>query len=130
MSKERALIIGLNPELINFSDPEYAAFPGLNAEKIMQGLISGVDSLVGIGLEAEICLIDFGKTANNIVKEKLLEKHFDYILIGAGVRTVKGNFLLFEQIINTVHEYAPKSRICFNTNPNDTAEAIERWIKK
>jgi len=36
--------------------------------------------------------------------------------------------LLFEKIINTIHAHAPSAKICFNTNPGDTAEAVNRWI--
>ena len=33
----------------------------------------------------------------------------------------------FERLVNAVHESAPRAKICFNTNPGDTAEAIQRW---
>lgn len=122
------LIIGLDPTLINFSDPDYKDFPGLNAEKVLAGLEIGRKSLLDINLDAEICLIDFGQTAKDVILEKLKEKCFDYILIGAGVRTTKGNFILFEKLINIIHEHAPKAKICFNTSPNDTAEAVKRWL--
>ena len=35
--------------------------------------------------------------------------------------------LLFERVINAVHRHAPAAALCFNTNPNDTAEAVRRW---
>jgi hypothetical protein len=34
------------------------------------------------------------------------------------------DFLLFERLINVVHEAAPGARIAFNTSPADTAEAV------
>jgi hypothetical protein len=37
--------------------------------------------------------------------------------------------LLFEKIVNLVHALAPNTRICFNTTPADTAEAVRRWIE-
>lgn len=122
------LIIGLDPALINFSDPDYKDFPGLNAEKVMSGLEMGRKSLLDINLNAEICLIDFGETAESVILKRLNEKSFDCILIGAGVRATKGNFILFEKLINIIHEHAPKAKICFNTNPNDTTEAVKRWL--
>jgi hypothetical protein len=48
-------------------------------------------------------------------------------VIGAGVRTISTNFLLFEKVLNVVHEHAPQARICFNTGPFDTAQAVQRW---
>jgi len=44
------------------------------------------------------------------------------------VRTNPSNFVLFEKLINVVHEYAPHSRFCFNTLPSDTAAAVQRWL--
>jgi hypothetical protein len=35
---------------------------------------------------------------------------------------------LFEKILNLVHTLAPDAKICFNTNPSDTLEAVQRWI--
>ena len=48
-------------------------------------------------------------------------------LSGAGMRAIDKNFLLFEKVLNAVHEHAPQARICFNTSPFDTAEAVQRW---
>ena len=61
------------------------------------------------------------------MKRALDQESYDYVLIGAGVRTVPEHFIVLERLVNAVHESAPKARICFNTNPNDTAEAVQRW---
>jgi hypothetical protein len=37
--------------------------------------------------------------------------------------------LLFEKIVNLVHALAPRASICFNCNPADTAEAVQRWLE-
>ena len=75
-----------------------------------------------------MCLTDFGETAEAVVEGVLKQKQFDCILIGAGVRGVPSNFLLFEKLINVVHEHAAQAKLCFNTLPSDTAEAVKRWI--
>jgi hypothetical protein len=49
-------------------------------------------------------------------------------MIGAGVRANPSNLLLFEKLINVVHEHAPQAKICFNTVPSDTADAVKRWL--
>jgi hypothetical protein len=49
-------------------------------------------------------------------------------VIGAGVRANPKYFLLFEKLLNVVHDLAPKSRIAFNTKPTDTVEAVGRWL--
>jgi hypothetical protein len=122
------LIIGLQPQLIDFSSPDYAAFPGLDAAKVQAALDADEAKLKSLGYDAQLCLIDFGETAEAVVSDRLGQKRFDCVLIGAGVRTIGKNFLLFEKLINVVHEHAPQAKICFNTKPDDTAEAVHRWV--
>ena len=121
-------MIGLDPALIDFSDPNYAAFPGMTAAKVLEGLKAAEEGLKAVGYDAHHCLTDFGQTAEAVVIARLQQRQFDCIMIGAGVRTAQSNFLLFEKLINVVHEYAPHSKICFNTKPSDTLDALQRWI--
>jgi hypothetical protein len=125
--KKSIVIIGLDPSLIDFSSPEFAAFPGLTADKVIAGITAAEEGLKALGFDADHCHIDFGETAEQVVTARLQEQTFDCILIGAGVRAVSTNFILFEKLINVIHEHAPKSKICFNTNPSDTLEAVQRW---
>ncbi|MEO8409308.1 MAG: hypothetical protein ABI478_01960 [Propionivibrio sp.] len=122
------LLIGLQPKLIDYSSPDYAAFPGMDAAKVQAALDADASRLNGLGYEAQLCLTDFGETAEVVVSEALRKKSFDCVLIGAGVRTVGKNFLLFEKLINVVHKFAPQAKLCFNTKPDDTAEAVKRWV--
>ncbi len=127
-AQKRVLVIGLDPALIDFSDPNYAAFPGMTAAKVLAGLTAAEEGLKALGYDAHHCLTDFGQTAAAVVTAQLERQQFDCILIGAGVRAVPSNFILFEKLINVVHEHAPRAKICFNTNPSDTLEALRRWI--
>ena len=120
------LIIGLNPELIDFSKPGYA--PGMNAAKVMAGLKSSEEELTGLGYDVQMCLTDFGETAEVVLQDKLQQQQFDCVLIGAGVRSNPNNFLLFEKMTNVVHTCAPTAKLCFNTLPSDTAAAVKRWL--
>ena len=126
--KKGVLVIGLQPTLIDFSDSDYAAYPGMDAAKVMAGLKASEDSLTECGYDVQMCLTDFSETAETIVRERLEQKRFDCVLIGAGVRTIAGNFLLFEKLINVVHAHAPQAKLCFNTKPTDTAQAVQRWL--
>jgi hypothetical protein len=119
-------VIGLDPKLIDFSQPGYA--PGMDATKVLAGLKSSEEELTGLGYSVQTCLTDFGKTAGEVVETQLKQKRFDCVLIGAGVRSNPSNFLLFEKLINVVHEHAPQARLCFNTLPSDTAAAVRRWV--
>ena len=124
--QKSVLVIGLDPSLIDFSQPGYA--PGMDASKVLAGLKSSEEELTTLGYSVQLCLTDFGETAEAVVERRLGEKLFDCILIGAGVRTNPNNFLLFEKLINVVHKHAPQARICFNTLPSDTAAAVKRWL--
>ena len=128
MAEKMVLIVGLEPTLIDFSDPAYGFVPGINADKVKAGLDASENALKRLGDFAEQCLIDFGDTAEAVLQQRLEQKHYDCVLIGAGVRVVESNFLLFEKIINVVHRHAPQARLCFNTRPDDTAEAVRRWV--
>ena len=127
-ARKRVVIIGLDPSLIDFSSPDFAAFPGLNAEKVSAGIATAEEGLRALGYDAQHCLIDFGETAEAVVTAELKKRRYDCILIGAGVRDVPSNLILFEKLINIIHEQAPNSKICFNTNPSDTLAALQRWI--
>jgi hypothetical protein len=124
--KKSVLVIGLDPTLIDFSQPGYA--PGMNAAKVLTGLKSSEEELTRLGYSVQMCLTDFGETAENVVQMQLKQKRFDCILIGAGVRANPSNLMLFEKLINVVHEHAPQAKLCFNTTPNDTSAAVRRWL--
>jgi hypothetical protein len=128
MNRLRVMILGLEPSLIEFSQPAYAAYPGLDAQKVRSGLEADEAELNELGYDAELCLTDFGETAEVVVRKRLEEKTFDCIMIGAGVRLITDNTSLFEKLVNVVHAHAPRAKLCFNTRPTDTAAAVRRWF--
>lgn len=115
-------MIGIDPALVDFS-----RMPELNAEKVMAAVNDGAGKLIALGYSVQHCLVDAGATAEEVVKRTLSQNTFDCILIGAGIRTLPEHFALFEKVINIVHENAPAAKLCFNTTPADTAEAVLRW---
>ena len=36
--------------------------------------------------------------------------------------------LLFERLLNSVHSLATQAKICFNSTPADSLEAVQRWV--
>ena len=124
--KKKVLVVGLDPTLIDFSEPGYP--PGLDAAKVFAGIKSSEDELTGLGYDVQTCLTDFGETAEAVVENDLTQKPWDCVMIGAGVRANPSNFLLFEKLVNVVHEHAPQAKICFNERPADIAEAVKRWL--
>ena len=126
MGQKSVLLIGLDPALIDFTQPGYP--PGMDATKVLAGLKASEEELTRLGYRVQMCMTDFGETAEAVVERRLEQERFDCIMIGAGVRTVPNNFILFEKLINVVHRHAADARICFNTLPSDTADAVKRWI--
>ena len=124
--QKSVLVIGLDPTLIDFSQPGYP--PGMDAAKVLAGLKFSEDELTRLGYSVQMCLTDFGETAEAVFQSQLKQKRFDCVLIGAGVRTNPSNFILFEKLINVAHEHAPQAKLCFNTLPSDIAEAVQRWL--
>lgn len=123
MSKQkRIVLIGWNPEVV-----DYSKWPGLTFEKLTAALEADRNKLNDLGYDASLLFIDDAATAFSVVKETLTQENYDCVLIGAGVRTVDEHFIVFERLVNAVHESAPNAKICFNTNPGDTAEAVQRW---
>ena len=121
--KKKIVSIGWNPEVVDFSK-----WPGLNADKLLATLEGDRDKLRSLGYEADILFIQDAESAYDTVINALNETTYDCILIGAGVRTVDEHFIVFEKLVNAVHQGAPGAKICFNTNPSDTAESVQRWI--
>src|SRR5262245_51018073 len=84
-AEKSVLVIGLDPTLIDFSQPGYA--PGMDATKVLAGLQASEDELTRLGYRVHMCLTDFGATAEAVVQGALTQQRFECILIGAGVRT-------------------------------------------
>jgi len=120
------LVVGLDPTLIDFSKPGYP--PGMSVAKVQAGIKSSEDELTRLGYSVQTCLTDFGETAEAVVQSQLKQKRWDCVMIGAGVRLNPSNFLLFEKLVNVVHEHAPQAKMCFNQLPADIGEAVKRWL--
>lgn len=120
---KNVLLIGLDPDVV-----AYDRWPGLTAEKLIAGLRGDEAALNAAGYHATLCFVDHGETAEETVRQALAAASFDCILIGAGVRTDPEEFSLFENLINVAHREAPNARICFNTGPTDSVDAVKRWV--
>ncbi len=119
---KKVLMIGWHPTVV-----DYAKWPGLTAEKLEVALRADEKKLYDLGYDASIGFIFSGDTATEQLEATLKETTFDVVLIGAGVRRDDDHFLIFERLVNVVHEHAPKARIAFNTGPTDSDVAIQRW---
>jgi hypothetical protein len=126
MAKKKVLLIGIDPKFI---DPNLSTATGWDANRVRAAAQDTNKRLMDLGYEVQGCLVDLGETAESVVSETLSREKFDCIMVGAGIRALPQHTLLFEKIINTIHQKAPSSsKICFNTNPGDTVEAVLRWM--
>lgn len=123
MSKKiNVLLVGWHPNAV-----DYSKWPGLTHEKLQAALDADKNTFESLGYATELGLIQSEQTAETLLLSLLQEKPRDCVLIGAGVRTDAAYLSLFERLINTVHEHAPNARICFNSGPLDSLEAVQRW---
>jgi len=118
------LIIGMDPNTVDFSKEGF--IKGLTPQKVVAQTEAERKRLAELGYNTELGLIDANTQNLEHLSLTLENKKFDVIMIGAGIRNVPSNFILFEKVINIVHQFAPKSKIAFNTNPMDTLAAIQR----
>ncbi len=122
----RVLLVGYEPEAVDFSDP---ALPrGMNAEKIEAGLALALKRMRERGWQADLCLIRPDKTALTTVERHLASADYACVVIGAGIRMPQNGLTLFEAVVNAVHRAAPAAAIAFNRSPEDSADAAARWL--
>ncbi|WP_033340398.1 hypothetical protein [Catenuloplanes japonicus] len=124
----RVLQTGLDADLIDYSSPDFAQFKGLDREKLRRANDDNVARLRAAGFEVDNILIDFGETAADVIRKAIATTRYDAVLIGAGVRLVASNTLLFEELVNLVHTELPHARFVFNRGPESTPDDILRWF--
>jgi hypothetical protein len=126
VARARVLLVGLDPDIVDYTK---SPVPGLTAAKVRAAVETDSANLETLGYSVRSLYVDDGKTAEAVLTDALTTGTYDCIMIGAGLRIVPPYFLLFEKLINIVHRHAPAStKLCFNSNPADTAEAVKRWV--
>jgi hypothetical protein len=123
---KRVLIIGEEPDLVDFSDP--AIPPGMNADRVREGLESALARLHTGGREADLVLTTSEGAAAGEVAAVLGAKTYDCIVVGAGLRLLPKMTRTFEAVMNAVREHAPQAKLAFNLSPDDSVDAAERQL--
>ncbi|QEN16670.1 hypothetical protein ACRDU6_01885 [Mycolicibacterium sp. ELW1] len=122
-----AIQIGLDPDVIDYSSPDFTQFRGLSKDGLRAANDENVSALRAAGYEVDNCLIDVGEAGVETARQWLGAKRYDAVLIGAGVRLVASNTLLFESIVNAAHVAQPGCRFVFNQAAKATPDDIRRW---
>jgi hypothetical protein len=116
------LALGLDPFSVDLR-----SMPGLTPELLQSFIDSQLERVRASGYEVVPCLVDAGATAEAVLLDALSGRSFDCVMFGAGLRAPE-HLLLFERLLNVVHAKAPQAKLCFNTSPADSCEAIQRWV--
>ena len=122
----RVLLLGYDPETVDFSDPAFP--PGMTAEKVHAGIAVALKQFADSGWESDVGFIRPDETAGPTVERQLRSTHYDCVVVGGGVRLPPRNLALFEVVINTIRKVAPGAAIAFNTRPDDSADAAARGL--
>src|SRR5262245_20388719 len=96
-TNKSVLIIGFDPQFLDFASPELAAM-NVTAEKILAGTEAELERLRNLGYEADGCFVDLGETAETVVASRLRARKYGCVVIGAGIRAIPRYFLIFEKL--------------------------------
>ena len=122
-----AIQIGLHPDAVDYESSDFSQFRGLTKERLTQANSDNVAGLRAAGYEVDNCLIATGEEGAGKARTWLSAKRYHAVLIGAGVRHVAANTLLFEAIVNAAHAANPECRFVFNYTATSTPDDIRRW---
>lgn len=122
----RVLLLGLDPETVDFSDP--ALPPGMTVEKVRAGIAVAVKQFTDRGWEYDVGYILPDETAGPAVERLVRSTNYDCVVIGAGVRLPPRNLALLEVVIHAIRTATPGAAIAFNTRPDDSADAAARGL--
>jgi hypothetical protein len=119
------LSIGIHPHSL-----DYTTLPDDFDEAVLTARIErGNAALREAGFNFVPCLVDAAPdAAEQAIRDQLQGAQFGLAMIGGGIRMMPEHTLLFERIVNVLHEASPGIRMCFNTAPDNTVDALRRWI--
>ncbi|MBH0780133.1 hypothetical protein [Nocardia bovistercoris] len=119
------LSIGLHPSAV-----DYSKHPGIDEATLTARIAAGTALLREAGFDVSTCQVSADPdAAEAVVREHLGAGTFRVAMIGAGVRTAVEHTLLFERLVNVLLEATPGIRLCFNSSPETTVDALRRWVR-
>jgi hypothetical protein len=121
----RVLSIGIHPRSL-----DYNTLPdGVDEASLSARIDRGNAALREAGFDVVTCLVDTSPdTAEQLIRDSLADVRFGLAMIGGGIRMIPEHTELFERVVNVLHEVSPGIRLCFNTAPDNTVDALRRWI--
>ena len=109
---------------------DYSTLPdGVDEAALSDRIERGNTALREAGFAVVHCLVGTSQEiAEQLLRDALDGESFGLVMIGGGIRMIPEHTELFERIVNVVLEESPGIRLCFNTAPDNTVEALRRWI--
>ncbi len=102
---------------------------GVDEASLSERIERGNAALRDAGFNFVPCLVDASPdAAEQVIRDHLQDAQFGLAMVGGGIRMVPEHTLLFERIVNVLHEVSPGIRLCFNITPDNTVDALRRWI--
>lgn len=118
------LSLGLHPSAV-----DYSRYPGLDEVTLTARIAAGEAALRDAGFDIVSCQVPADPdAAEATLRDCASRGSFRVAMIGAGVRMAAEHTLLFERLVNVLIETAPGVRLCFNTSPETTIDALRRWV--
>jgi hypothetical protein len=97
---------------------------------IKAGVEGAMAELLALGYDARWCGVATDPDAAiATLRAALADAAVDCVLVGAGLRTTEPALALFERLVNEVRASCPRAAICFNSKPEDSAAAVQRWVQ-
>lgn len=122
----RVLLIGLDPDEVDFSDPGLP--PGVTAEFIRRGIAKGLQDLRAAGHDAEWLYIPADPKGLGELASRLRASPIDCAVIGGGVRVPPQNLELFEALLNCLSRLPNPPLIALVDHPDQSAAAVARAL--
>lgn len=126
-TNEHALFIGIRAEAFGPGDLP----PGLTVEDLAGRIERGQAAIADAGIAAAHCLIGFDPDeAETAIREHFASTAFGIAMIGGGIRLLPEHTVLFERIVNVLIDLQPGIRLSFNTDPENSIDALRRWLDR
>lgn len=125
---DHVLFIGFLPEALT---SEELAPLNMTVEQLAAQFDRSWAAIQAEGVVGEMCGISKDPDeAEAEIRKRFAERPFGVALVGGGVRLLPENTVLFERIVNVLIDLQPDIRLSFNANPENTLEAIRRWLDR
>ncbi|WIE83710.1 hypothetical protein [Curtobacterium sp. MCPF17_021] len=124
----QVLFIGFAAEAM--TDEELAPL-GMTVEQLAEQMERGWAAIQAQGVEGVLAGISKDPDeAEAQLRARFAEQSYGVALVGGGVRMLPENTVVLERIVNVLIDLQPGIRISFNTSPQNSYDAVQRWMSR